>query len=69
MNEPQRFEKPNMTNLPPELGRAIFEQILHTPKPDFERMNAEARKLEKEMLRMLEEEDKNSKTGTGQNLS
>ena len=29
-----RFAKPNMANLPPELGRAIIEQILNTPKPD-----------------------------------
>ena len=54
----QRFAKPCMTNLPPELGRAILKQILSTPKPDFERMSAEARRLEEEMVRVREEEEK-----------
>ncbi len=39
-----------MTNLPPELGRAIFKQILSTPKPDEEAMEAKCRELEKEMI-------------------
>ena len=58
MTAPQRFAKPCMTNLPPDLGRAIFEQILSTPKPNFEKMSAEARRLEEEMVRVREEEER-----------
>ena len=46
-----RYGEPCMTNLPTELGREIFRQILNSPKPDDEAMRAEAVRLEKEMLR------------------
>ena len=52
-----RYAKPNMTNLPAELGRAIYQQIMSTPKPDDERIAAEARKLEKEMIKVRDIED------------
>ena len=52
-----RYAKPDMTSLPAELGRAIFQQILSTPKPDDERMAVEARALEKEMVKVRDEED------------
>ena len=52
-----RFAKPNMTNLPSELGKAIFRQILSTPRPDYSKMQAEAIALEKEMIKILEKED------------
>jgi hypothetical protein len=39
-----------MTNLPKELGIAIFKQILSTPKPDYEKIDAEAKALEKKIL-------------------
>ena len=55
-----RYTKPNMTNLPYELGKAIFEQILNTPKPDDERIDEEARKLEKEMIKVRDREDAQS---------
>ena len=42
-----RFAKPNMANLPPELGRAIIEQILNTPKPDDDALEKEANLFEK----------------------
>ena len=52
-----RYGKPCMTNLPPELGRAIFNQILNTPKPDYDAMEKKARALEKEMIRIMEQTD------------
>ena len=52
-----RYAKPNMSNLPPALGKAIFSQILSTPKPDDEKLNEEARMLEKEMIKGRDRED------------
>lgn len=52
-----RYGKPNMANLPSELGKAIFEQILSTPRPDDEKLDAEARELEKQMIKVRERED------------
>lgn len=52
-----RYAKPDMTNLPAALGKAIFEQIRNTPKPDDELLNEEARKLEKEMVKVRDRED------------
>ena len=52
-----RFGKPNMTNLPSELGRAIFNQIMSTPRPNDEELDIETRKIEKEMLKVREKED------------
>ena len=28
------FRKPNMTSMPPEIGRKIIREILNSPKPD-----------------------------------
>ena len=44
-----RFAKPNMANLLAELGRAIIEQILNTPKPDDGALEKEANLFEKKM--------------------
>ncbi len=52
-----RFGKPNMTNLPSELGAAIFRQILNTPRPDYAKMQEEAARLEREMVKVREKED------------
>ncbi len=52
-----RYAKPNMADLPPVLGRAIFEQILNTQKPDDEQLSEEARRLEKEMVKVRDRED------------
>ena len=43
-----RYAKPGMVNLPSDLGKAIFTQILSTPKPDDAKLDAEAKKLEEE---------------------
>lgn len=56
-----RYAKPNMVNLPKELGRAIFRQILSTPKPDDAKLEEEARMLEREMVKVREREIENSK--------
>ena len=56
-----RYAKPNMANLPSDLGRAIFKQILSTPKPDDEKLNAEAKRLEKEMIKVRDREDAQGK--------
>jgi len=58
-----RYAKPDMTSLPAELGKAIFRQILSTPKPDDEQMAVEARALEKEMVKVRDEEDSASCDG------
>ena len=52
-----KYGKPNMTNLPNELGIGIFEQILNTPKPDYMKMHEESMKLEREMVRVRKAED------------
>ena len=46
-----------MTNLPTELGVGIFKQILNTPKPDYAKMQEEAVRLEREMVKVREKED------------
>ncbi len=50
MAESTRYGKPCMTNLPPELGRAIFNQMLNSPKADEDAIEAKVRKLEKKMI-------------------
>ena len=52
-----RFAKPNMANLLAELGRAIIEQILNTPKPDDGALEKEANLFEKKILRVSEKEN------------
>ena len=52
-----RFGKPVMTNLPTDLGIGIFKQILSTPKPDYAKMQEEAARLEREMVKVREKED------------
>ncbi len=57
MAESTRYGKPCMTNLPTELGRAIFKQILSTPRPDYDAMEAEVRQLEKEIVEARKREN------------
>lgn len=57
-----RYAKPNMANLPPKLGKAIFQQILSTPKPDDAKLDEEARRLEREMIKVRDHEDAQRKT-------
>jgi hypothetical protein len=52
-----RYAKPCMTNLPPELGRAVINQMMNTPKPDREAIEKRVRRLEKENLEIRKRED------------
>ena len=52
-----RFSKPIMTNLPSDVGKAVFKQILSTPKPNDIALEAEAKRLEKEMLKVRKLEE------------
>ncbi len=51
MGDSIRYGKPNMANLPADLGAQIIEQILSTPRPDYEKMREEAVQLEREMIK------------------
>ena len=51
------YGKPKMTDLPRDLGRAIFEQILSTPPPDDDKIAEEANRLEAEMVKIRDRED------------
>ena len=57
MSRNTRFGKPCMTNLPPELGRQIFDEILNTPKPDPRIMEEKVRAAKEELRKQLETED------------
>ncbi len=39
-----RYGRPSMTNLPTELGRAIFKQMLNSPKPDEDEIEKKGKK-------------------------
>ena len=52
-----RYGKPSMTNLPTELGRAIFKQMLNTPKPDMDAIEKKVRELEKYNLEVRKREE------------
>ena len=56
MAEISRYNKPSMTNLPPDLGVAIFKQILNSPAPDREKMRSESRRLVKENVEVRKRE-------------
>lgn len=51
MIDGRKYGKPCMTNLPSDLGKAIFKHILSTPIPNRDEMNAESERLVNEMLR------------------
>ena len=56
MAESARYNKPNMTNLPPDPGINIFRQILKTNVPDREKMRNECRRLIKKNIKVRERE-------------
>ncbi len=51
------YGKPCMTNLPRDLGAAIFKQILNTPKPDDNKLHEEAQRISKEIVKIRQEEN------------
>ena len=56
MAEVSRVGKPNMTNLPPDLGVAIFRQIMTSPAPDREKMRRESQRLVRENVKVRKRE-------------
>ena len=56
MAEVSKFGKPNMTNLPPDLGVAIFRQIMTSPAPDREQMRRESQRLVRENVKVRKRE-------------
>lgn len=54
MSAVRRYGKPSMTNLPPELGKTIFNQIRASKVPNRDKMHQEAARLENEMRIALE---------------
>ena len=55
------YKKPSLTNLPPDLGKSIFEQILNSkPMSDDERR----RITNEEISRIIEAEKKNGRRNT-----
>ena len=50
MASTSRYGKPNMTNLPKDLGVRIFKTILATPTPDFKKMHEKSVELERQMM-------------------
>ncbi len=62
MADTVRYVKPCMTNLPPELWRAIIKQMLNSPKPDEDALEARVRKLEKQMLEARKRENAQKST-------
>ena len=57
MTTTTRYAKPNMTNLPADLGKAIFSQILSTPKPDDDALEQETKKVERDMIKVRNREN------------
>ena len=45
-----RYGKPNMNNLPYELGKAIFKEMDNAPKTDHDALNKRAELLEKKII-------------------
>ena len=58
-----RYGKPSMTNLPYDLGKRIFEEMLNSPKPDREAMKKKAAEMEARMYASRLEEEKCKNAG------
>ncbi len=52
-----------MTNLPYDLGKRIFEEMLNSPKPDREAMKKKAAEMEARMYASRLEEEKRKNAG------
>ena len=57
MADTVRYRKPNMANLPADIGVPILKQILSTPAPDRTAMRIESAKLLKKMAKERALED------------
>ena len=56
---PIRYGKPCMTDLPPELGRMIFEAIMNHPLADHTKLEREAARAERRLEKIIAEIDHN----------
>ena len=52
-----RYGKPNMNNLPYELGKSIFEEMDKSPKVDRQKRKEEALELQKKMMEARRKEE------------
>ena len=48
-----RMSKPNMAALDGPMGRSIFETIRDAPEPDWDRIEAQSKALEKRIVEAL----------------
>jgi len=55
---PIRYGKPSLTNLPPEIGIPIFEQIMKAPKASTEELDRLVAELRERILSESEDEEK-----------
>ena len=53
-----RYGKPSMTNLPYELGKAIFEEMDNSPPVDREAIQKEVDKLKETIKKAREKESR-----------
>ena len=53
-----RYRKPNLNNLPYDLGRAIIDEILNSEPVDRKRLRKEADELEAKIIKIRREEAK-----------
>ena len=53
-----QFVKPSLTNLPPEIGIPIFEQIMNTPKASTEELDRLVAELRERIHSEAENEEK-----------
>lgn len=54
MAQNTRYGKPSMTDLPPELGRQIINEIMHAPRPDTLTIQKKNLEIMEELRRKLE---------------
>ena len=55
-----KYGRPNMNNLPYELGKAIFEEMDKAPKTDWEKRRKEALELQERMIEARNKENSNA---------
>ena len=58
--KPIRYGKPCMTDLPPELGRMIFDAIMNPPPADHTILEREAARAERRLAEIAEEIKRNA---------
>ena len=56
-NKPIRYGKPRMTDLPPGLGRSIFNTIMTSPPADHTILEREAARAERRLAEIAEEKE------------